>query len=188
MTSTTEKAAQRKLSHDFNHTTAIGLKVPQEELSDFYGYSELSQKILHDFIRPDGKDWLIQPNDPIYHVIQREYLLFERRCYNLADKFIQDYNGGSWKHNEDGIFCIDADPTKRFHIINAMNYSDEECNPLETGLAITLIALDGGMNSANNTFAQAMIYFRSTLMQLIEEQYEADNSIINTTKIIRLID
>ena len=180
---------QKNPSPNANHETTIGLKLNNLALSDLHCHSQLSEQILEDFLRPDAEEGLnFPPSHPMFGVIKMEHLMFEQRCLNLAGKFVEGYDGGMWSHNEDGIYCIQAEPTHRFHVSNAYNYSDEYCNPLETGLALTLIALDGSMNSANDKFARAMIYFRSRLMQLIEEQYEDENTILNTSKVIRIID
>lgn len=182
-------ATQEKISHDFNHETTIGLKCSEEDRQDFYGYSPLSVQILEDFLKPaEMKNLNFPEGHPLFEIIKMEHFKFEQRIFGIARQFIQNYGGGMWVHNGDGIYCLTAEPTDRFHVVNGMNWSDEHCNTLEMGIALTLIALDGGMNSRCKEFANAMIYFRSTLMQLIEEQYEDGCTIINTNKIVRLID
>lgn len=177
------------LSPDANHENAINLKFESYQPQDLHGYSPLAEQILEDFLRPEAEEGLhFAPANPMFEIIKMEYFKFEQRCLNLARKFIEGYDGGVWSHNADGIYCINAEPTDRFHIINPYNWSEEHCNPLETGIALTIIALDGGMNSEHEDFADSMVYFRSRLMMMLEQQYEDGNTLLNTSKVIRIID
>lgn len=185
-------------STNANHETEIVLRATAEDLKDFQGYSELSIKILEDFLKPEEEHNLNFPSShPLYHIIKFGHLKFVQNVYYFATKFIEGYDGGNWVHGTNGIYCRWAEPTERFHISNPYNYSDEVCNPLETFLAITLIALgtlfdfkgkNGEYEEEYDAFVNAMVFFRSKLMQLIEEQYEDGMPYINTSKVLSLID
>jgi len=176
-------------SPDANHENTINLRFTEFQPKDLYGYSPLSEKILEDFLRPQAEEGLhFGSENPLFNLIKMEHFKFEQRCLNFAQQFIEGYDGGMWTHNGDGIYCLNAEPTQRFHIANPYNWSNEHCNPLETGTSITLMALDGGMYSAHEDFAKAMIYFRSRLMMILEQQYLDGNALINTSKVLRVID
>lgn len=181
-------ATQEKTSHDFNHGKAIGLRASGIRLKSLEGYSALSIKILEDFLKPEEEENLnFSKNDAMYDLIKQEHAAFGLKCFDLAIEFIEDYAGGYWLHNADGIYCRWAKPNERFRVVNPHKRADETCNALEAGLAINLIALEGSMRSENPDFAKAMIYFRSRLMQLIEEQAKDGNTVINTEKVLSLI-
>lgn len=181
-------AIQETPSHNFNHKKAIGLRASGISLNSLEGYSTLSVKILEDFLKPEETQNLnFPPSDPMYELIKNEHAAFELNCFDRACYLIESYSGGYWVHSPDGIYCRWAEPEQRFNLVNKLKSSNETCNALEMGLVVTLMALDSAMRSENKDFAKAMIYFRSRLMQLIQEQAKDGNTVINTQKVLAIV-
>jgi hypothetical protein len=165
-----------------NHLTYVELKTPLSNI-DFGDKS--SQIVFHDFIRHNFRGWTLNKQSEFGLFLAYQQGRFQARCFEVADSVIRDYNGASWKISKNGIYCIDAKKSDRF-TVESPNRTIAECNPLEAGIVVTLMAIDKMMINPNDTFARAMRFYHHYLKTFIKEQVSAENPVIDADKISNL--
>lgn len=167
-----------------NHTNTLELVTPIEKIC-FYNTSAYT--IFHDFIIMSGRGWLFPKNSPFAKFLAFNQGFFQARCFEQASDLIENYTGEIWKMNKNGIYCIDSKKSDRY-TLNSPNYTTAECNALEAGLVVTIFALDVMMRHSNNEFASAMCFYREYLITLIKDQTKLEKTVIDSEKILKLID
>ncbi len=177
-TYTSDKIAQA------NHKNHIGLKASIDSVQ----YNDASTTaIFHDFIRHNSRGWMLPKSSKFGLFLAFQQGNFQARCFEAASRVIEGYDGGQWKISADGIYCIESKKTDTF-VVSCQNYRSAVCNPLETGLIITLMALDHLMHHSNEVFSRAMCFYHEFLIALIKEQFNVENPLIDPDKVFHLLE